>query len=80
MWHRWSALRTRADVGTSAVEYSLLVVSIAAVIAAVVFSVGLKVKAAFDDTCAAYGTAQDQQNPPPDQPDARPGARPATCD
>lgn len=75
MSHLWSALRTRArsDVGTSAVEYGLLVVSIAAVIAAIVFSVGLKVKAAFDDTCAAYGTAQGQQP-------ARPGAQPTGCD
>ncbi len=69
MPHLWSALRTRAgsDVGTSAVEYGLLVASIAAVIAAIVFSVGLKVKSAFDDTCAAYGTAQQQ-------PQARAGA------
>lgn len=75
MSHRRSALRARAgsDVGTSAVEYGLLVVSIAAVIAAIVFSVGLKVKSAFDDTCAAYGTAQGP-------PQARPGAAAADCD
>lgn len=78
----WSALRTRArsDVGTSAVEYGLLVVSIAAVISAIVFSVGLKVKSAFDETCAAYGTAQNQ-NLPQNQPQARPGAPAASgCD
>lgn len=70
MSDRAAALRVRArgDAGTSAVEYGLLVVSIAAVIAAIVFSVGLKVKSAFDDTCAAYGTAQGKDAV------ARPGA------
>lgn len=49
--------------GTSAVEYSLLVVSIAAVCAAIIFSVGVKLKATFDDTCRALATAQQQPAP-----------------
>jgi Flp pilus assembly pilin Flp len=48
--------------GTSAVEYSLLVVSIAAVCAAIIFSVGVKIKATFDDTCHALANAQSQQS------------------
>lgn len=47
--------------GTSAVEYSLLVTAIAAVCAAIIFSVGVKIKATFDDTCRALATGQSQQ-------------------
>ncbi|MCA1983956.1 MAG: Flp family type IVb pilin [Nocardioides sp.] len=48
------------DRGASAVEYGLLVAGIAAVIVAVVFTFGGKIKNIFDDTCqtiAANGTA-----------------------
>lgn len=50
--------------GTSAVEYSLLVAAIAAVCAAIIFSVGVKIKATFDDTCQALATGQSQQSKP----------------
>jgi pilus assembly protein Flp/PilA len=43
----------RRDEGASAVEYGLLVAAIAAVIVAVVFFLGAKVKGAFSQTCTA---------------------------
>lgn len=41
----------RRDDGATAVEYGLLVAAIAAVIVAIVFILGGKVKAAFQTTC-----------------------------
>jgi len=48
----------RHDEGASAVEYGLLVAAIAAIIVAVVFTLGTKVKAGFSTTCSAIGTGQ----------------------
>ncbi len=56
--------RPGRDRGTSAVEYSLLVAAITAVVAAIVFSVGMKVKTAFDDTCRSIDAAQSTGTPP----------------
>ena len=46
----------RHDEGASAVEYGLLVAAIAAVIVVVVFVLGGRVKAAFQDTCDSITT------------------------
>jgi pilus assembly protein Flp/PilA len=46
------------DRGASAVEYGLIVAAIAAVIVALVFTLGGKIKSAFDTTCDAIGTGQ----------------------
>ncbi len=43
----------RREEGASAVEYGILVAAIAAVIVAVVFILGTKVKAAFQTTCSS---------------------------
>lgn len=43
----------RREDGATAVEYGLLVAAIAAVIVAIVFILGGKVKAAFQTTCQA---------------------------
>jgi pilus assembly protein Flp/PilA len=48
----------RADRGASAVEYALLVAAIAAVIAGILFTVGLQVKQNFDNTCQSIENAQ----------------------
>ncbi len=48
----------RRDEGASAVEYGLLVAAIAALIVAVVFVLGGKVKAAFSTTCTAISSGQ----------------------
>ena len=56
--------RPRGDRGASSVEYGLLVAAITAVIVAVVFSVGIKVKDAFDETCQSLATAQSAADPP----------------
>jgi pilus assembly protein Flp/PilA len=48
----------RRDEGASAVEYGLLVAAIAAIIVAIVFLLGGKVRAAFDTTCDAIGSGQ----------------------
>jgi pilus assembly protein Flp/PilA len=45
--------RTDNELGASAVEYSLIVVAIAAVIVAVVFVIGGYVQGQFQDTCSA---------------------------
>lgn len=47
----------RDDTGASAVEYSLVVVSIAAVIVAVLFMLGGEVASLFDSSCDSVGTA-----------------------
>ncbi|MBI1377631.1 MAG: Flp family type IVb pilin [Frankiales bacterium] len=52
----------RRDEGASAVEYGLLVAAIAAVIVAVVFVLGTKVKAAFQSTCDTISQNQTQTN------------------
>jgi pilus assembly protein Flp/PilA len=44
------------EAGASAVEYGLIVVAIAAVIAAVVFVVGGYVQGQFQDTCHQFET------------------------
>lgn len=43
----------RDEAGASAVEYGLLVVAIAAVIAAVVFVLGMEVQGLFTTTCTS---------------------------
>jgi pilus assembly protein Flp/PilA len=48
----------RHDEGASAVEYGLLVAAIAAVVVAIVFTLGGKVKAAFSTTCSAISSGQ----------------------
>jgi pilus assembly protein Flp/PilA len=48
----------RHDEGASAVEYGLLVAAIAAIVVAIVFTLGGKVKSAFSTTCSAIGTGQ----------------------
>ncbi len=48
----------RRDEGASAVEYGLLLAAIAAVIVAVVFLLGGKVKTAFQSTCTSISTGQ----------------------
>jgi pilus assembly protein Flp/PilA len=52
-------LRTRRprgadDTGASAVEYSLIVAAIAAIIVAIVFAVGASTKRLFSDTCDSF--------------------------
>lgn len=47
-------LGDRREAGASSVEYGLIVVAIAAVIAAVVFVVGGRVGGLFNDTCDAF--------------------------
>ncbi len=56
--------RGGAERGTSAVEYGLLVVSIAAVVTAIVFSVGVKLKDTLGDTCRSLTTAQSDASGP----------------
>lgn len=53
LYARLRALRATRDRGASAVEYSLLVVAIAAIIVAVVFAIGVTTKGSFTtaDTC-----------------------------
>jgi len=48
----------RRDEGASAVEYGLLLAAIAAVIVAVVFLLGGKVKTAFQSTCTSISAGQ----------------------
>jgi len=48
----------RHDEGASAVEYGLLVAAIAAVVVAVVFTLGGKVKSAFSTTCSSIASGQ----------------------
>jgi pilus assembly protein Flp/PilA len=48
----------RHDEGASAVEYGLLVAAIAAIIVAIVFTLGGKVKAAFSTTCSSIASGQ----------------------
>lgn len=45
----------RDEDGASAVEYGMLVAGIAALIAAVVFSLGGTISQLFDDTCGTVG-------------------------
>lgn len=52
----------RGEVGASAVEYALLVVAIAAVIVAVVFTLGRLTKTNFATTCSAWDTAAGTTN------------------
>lgn len=48
----------RRDEGASAVEYGLLVAAIAAIIVAIVFLLGGKVRDAFQSTCDSIGSGQ----------------------
>ncbi len=48
----------RRDEGASAVEYGLLVAAIAAIIVAIVFLLGGRVKAAFSTTCSSIASGQ----------------------
>ncbi len=48
----------RHDDGASAVEYGLLVAAIAAIIVAIVFLLGGRVKAAFSETCSSIASGQ----------------------
>jgi pilus assembly protein Flp/PilA len=50
------------DEGASAVEYALLVVAIAAVIAAVVFGLGILTKGNFTSACTNWDTAAGTSN------------------
>ena len=52
------ARTSAADRGASAVEYSLLIAAIAAVIVVAVFAVGTATRANFQDTCDTLATAQ----------------------
>lgn len=54
----WSGIRD--ENGASAVEYSLLVVAIAAIIILIVFALGTWVKGTYTDTC--QGFAQSSQS------------------
>ena len=49
--------RLRDDNGASAVEYALLVVGIAAVIVAVVFTLGLITQSNYTGVCSAWDAA-----------------------
>ncbi len=49
--------RLRKDTGASAVEYSLIVVAIAAVVVAVVFTLGQLTHSKFQSTCTAWQSA-----------------------
>jgi pilus assembly protein Flp/PilA len=50
-------IRSGADRGASAVEYALIVVAIAALIVAVVFTLGRLTEANYDGACSAWDTA-----------------------
>lgn len=54
-WHQFRTLSQRGnrDTGASAVEYALIVFAIAAVIVAVVFTLGLYVRGLYSNTCSA---------------------------
>ncbi len=47
----------RGDHGASSVEYGLLIVAIAAVIVAAVFTLGTLTKGNIDHTCSAWNSA-----------------------
>jgi pilus assembly protein Flp/PilA len=47
----------RRDDGASAVEYGLIVAMIAAVLVAVVFTLGMLTKGKFTDTCSNWNAA-----------------------
>jgi pilus assembly protein Flp/PilA len=56
LYSKARAIWATRDQGASAVEYGLLVAAIAAIIVAIVFTLGTKIQAAFSDTCTAIGT------------------------
>jgi pilus assembly protein Flp/PilA len=47
----------RRDDGASAVEYGLLIAAIAAVIVAVVFTLGVLTRGKFSETCSSWNAA-----------------------
>ena len=48
---------SRGDDGASAVEYGLIIVAIAAIIAGIVFALGSLTRSQFSSTCSAWDTA-----------------------
>jgi pilus assembly protein Flp/PilA len=58
----------RSDKGASAVEYSLIVVAIAAIIVLVVFAIGEFTQAQFADTCTSLKSGSYSGGPPTDCP------------
>lgn len=56
--------KNRSDDGTSAVEYSLIVVAIAAIIVLVVFSIGKLTAQMFTDTCDSLDSGFQMATPP----------------
>ena len=53
-----TALRRADDTGASAVEYALVVVAIAAVIVAILYSLGAFTRDQFSATCDSIASAQ----------------------
>ena len=51
-------MTARQEGGASAVEYSFIVASIAAVIVVLIFSIGKFTGAAFDDTCDSLASGE----------------------
>lgn len=56
---RATATREPRDVGASAIEYSLLVVAIAAIVVLVVFALGKFSQETYNDTCDAFAGQPD---------------------
>lgn len=56
--------KNRSDDGASAVEYSLVVVAIAAIIVLVVFAVGEFTSETFTTTCDSLDSGYSMANPP----------------